>query len=138
MKILVTSHGGLCEGILESYEMLAGSTKGITALSLRSDDTGEFKQELSDWIDQQQDEPLLILCDIHGGTPYNESYRAFLKNGDRVRIVTGLNLPMLLETGLALPQGLDISKMVALALKAGREAVSAAERVAATDDVIDF
>ena len=44
MKILVTSHGALCNGILESFEMIAGQPPNIISLSLSKDDTGQYKK----------------------------------------------------------------------------------------------
>lgn len=123
MKILITSHGSLCTGMLESYEMLAGKALGITALPLTPDDTGQYQVALATFIDSTR-EQLLILCDIPGGTPYNESYRAFLENPDKLRIVSGLNLPMLLTAGLALNQNYKLDELAELAAKAANESIT--------------
>ncbi|MEY8292663.1 PTS mannose/fructose/sorbose family IIA subunit [Carnobacteriaceae bacterium 52-44] len=101
MKIIVTSHGDLCEGILDSYEMLAGKNENIIAIPLRENDTGEFENKITELV-KSIDDDILVLCDIYGGTPYNVSYYLYLEQSNRLRVVSGLNLPMLLETGLSL------------------------------------
>ncbi|ARE45402.1 hypothetical protein FBD73_15805 (plasmid) [Lacticaseibacillus paracasei] len=115
MEILITSHGGLCTGILESYEMLAGQPVGITALPLNQTDTGEYQQRLSQIMETKHEDGLLILCDIVAGTPYNESFKGFLRYPDDIRVVSGLNLAMLLEAGLALNSVSNLEDLANLA-----------------------
>ena len=64
---------------------------------------------------------LLVLADLRGGTPFNESYARFLKDPTHLRLVSGLNLPMLIEAGLA--DG-DLDAVYQTALDAGRFGVS--------------
>ena len=73
MHIVVTSHGSFCTGALSVYEMVAGKTDGICAVSLDFNDTGQFTPRLREVVEAHLDEGVLILCDIIGGTPYNLS-----------------------------------------------------------------
>lgn len=126
MKIIVTSHGELCTGVINSYEMLAGKNENIIAVSLKDSDTGEFKSNLGNLIKNSQ-EDLLIICDIYGGTPYNEAYYHFIQRPEQIRVVTGLNLPMLLETGLSLNGSVSLDGIVNVAMESGVSAVKSAE-----------
>ncbi|MEQ7046173.1 PTS sugar transporter subunit IIA [Enterococcus gallinarum] len=129
MKILVTSHGALCNGILESFEMIAGQLPNIISLSLSKDDTGQYKKELEDIIVTEKEDGLIILCDIIGGTPYNESYRHFLMYPDKVKVVSGLNLAMLMESGLALNNAVDLQELVDIAIDSGIQSITQAQPI---------
>lgn len=138
MKIIVTSHGALCNGILESYQMIAGSTNNIIAIPLTPDDTGQYKKSLKQVIEKYRQYQLLILCDIAGGTPYNESFQNFLKHPDSIRVISGLNLAMLLEVGLAVENIDSINDLANLAIKSGMQSVVQAKLVSDSDSNIEF
>lgn len=122
MKILVASHGDLAPGIISSYRMLAGENRDILVLSLKDNDTGQFKEELSEIINTN--DQILVLCDIKGGTPFNESYRLYLQNPEKIRIVSGLNLGMLLEVGLAISGGnVDLDNLADIAKESAVQSV---------------
>ena len=119
MHIVVTSHGSFCTGALSVYEMVAGKTDGICAVSLDFNDTGQFTPRLLEVVEAHLDEGVLILCDIIGGTPYNESFRLFLEHEDTVRVLANMNLPMLLEAGMARTTVPDLEELYKTAVQAG-------------------
>ena len=59
-----------------------------------------------------------------GGTPYNESYRHFLMYPDKVKVVSGLNLAMLMESGLALNNAVDLQELVDIAIDSGIQSIT--------------
>lgn len=135
MQIIITSHGNLCTGILNSYEMLAGKNENIIPISLKENDTGEFEKELTEVVNGTE-EDILILCDIFGGTPYNISNYLYLEQSNRLRIVSGLNLPMLLETGLSSNSTISLDEIVNVAIDAGSESIKVAEEITADEENI--
>lgn len=128
MKIIVTSHGNLCEGILNSYEMLVGKNDSIAAISLKENDTGEFEREITNIIKSTKGD-ILVLCDIYGGTPYNIAYYLYLEQSDRIRVVSGINLPMLLETGLSLSNSISLDSIVNVAINSGADSIKKADEI---------
>lgn len=137
MKILVASHGKLAPGIISSYRMLAGENRDILVLSLKDDDTGQFKEELSEIINTN--DKILVLCDIKGGTPFNESYRLYLQNPEKIRIVSGLNLGMLLEVGLAVSSGnVDLDHLAILAKESAVQSVFIAGSENLEEEELEF
>lgn len=126
MKILVTSHGELCRGIVKSYEMIAGIPNNIVCLELKPEDTGEFRTMLSDIVENEKGNGLIILCDILGGTPYNESYQWFLKYPESIRVVSGLNLGMLIESSFGMSNKTSIDDIANIASKSGIESITIA------------
>lgn len=97
--IILASHGGLAEGVLNSGEMIFGQQENIKAVSLEPSEGPEnikAKMEAAIQTFENQDE-VLFLVDLWGGTPFNQA-SALISGHDRWVIVTGLNLPMLIET----------------------------------------
>lgn len=97
MRYLVISHGPMSKAAVESAEMILGSQSRVNTLSVTMDSTIEsMYEEIVTVTSVYPDEEWIILTDIIGGTPFNASYRVLETNGN-VLIVTGFNLPLLIE-----------------------------------------
>lgn len=138
MNILLISHGEFCSGLLASYAMIAGENKQISYVMLNDDGIQSFSTRLAQRIESllKQGE-LLILADIKGGTPFNEAYGHFLQNPDKIQLVSGMNLPMLIEVGVNLMAGSTLTQLADLAIKTGKIAIEAA-LVEVEDDALEF
>lgn len=138
MKVLLTSHGSFCEGILESYNMIAGNNPDIITLKLDNDGIGKFQENLNALVNEIiEKEELLILCDIKGGTPFNESYNLLLTNPDKIRIVTGMNLPMLIEIGVQINCN-SLDELYNMALEMGKSGVDYIEVPDDSEEELEF
>lgn len=98
IHILITSHGGMAQGMMESVKMLMGVQENLDYVTfgedMGSDELDElYADKIKDVSDQNQ---YLILCDIKGGTPFNVVSRYSFKN-DNVAVIYGMNLPLLVE-----------------------------------------
>ena len=97
MRYLIISHGPMSKSAVESAEMILGSQNRVNTLSVTMDSTIEsMYEEIVTVTSVYPDEEWIILTDIIGGTPFNASYR-FLETNGNVLIVTGFNLPLLIE-----------------------------------------
>lgn len=95
--IVLISHGGFAQGLLEAATMIFGSAAEQTqALGLlRQEDPASFSTRLGTAIREvDTGDGVLVLADLLGGTPCNQAARYA---SDRVQILTGVNLGMLLE-----------------------------------------
>ncbi|MBO0452319.1 MULTISPECIES: PTS sugar transporter subunit IIA [Enterococcus] len=119
MKLLLLSHGELCQGLISSYQMIAGENKDIAAVSLTDTGIQDFSERLNKVLTGLEAEDVLILTDIKGGTPYNEAYKYYLSNENRVQLVAGMNLPMVIEAGLNLSNK-DLQAITEIAIEMGR------------------
>lgn len=123
--ILITSHGMMCEGILDSMKMIAGENSNIFVLKFN--ESYDYVNELHKQLDKMSNEydGILILTDIRSGTPFNESYKYMNENENiNMKIITGMNLPMIIELSLALEYENDLSKLVLLAVESGKESIT--------------
>ncbi|NJE40303.1 PTS mannose transporter subunit IIAB [Faecalicoccus pleomorphus] len=96
--IILASHGEFAEGIHQSGSMIFGEQANVKPCILKpSEGPQDIRKKMEEAIASfdQQDE-ILFLVDLWGGTPFNQA--SALKDGhESWAIVTGLNLPMLIE-----------------------------------------
>lgn len=100
-KILVASHGKLASGIINSVELFAGKQANIEVLDAYIDDSDytevieKFFEELSNM------EQGIIFTDIFGGSVNQKVCEISSRSEKKVIIITGFNLPILLEVILS-------------------------------------
>ncbi|MBQ9058792.1 MAG: PTS sugar transporter subunit IIB [Atopobiaceae bacterium] len=97
--IILATHGRFAEGIKMSGEMVFGPQADSEAVCLLpemgpDDFDAQLQQAISKMSNQQE---ILFLVDLWGGTPFNRASFALQQDGhERWAVVTGLNLPMLI------------------------------------------
>lgn len=97
--IILASHGAFAEGIKESGQMIFGVQEDVAAVVLTPDmGPDDMHKKLLDAIGSFGDqEHVLFLVDLWGGTPFNQVSRIIDEEGhDDWVAITGLNLPMLI------------------------------------------
>lgn len=99
VSIVIASHGKFADGIKQSGSMIFGEQEDVQSVTLMPDmGPDDLKKKLQDAIAtfSNQDE-VLFLVDLWGGTPFNQVNGLFEAHKDKWAIVAGLNLPMLIE-----------------------------------------
>ncbi len=95
--IILTSHGELAKGLLETTKLFLGEDlEQIEAVCLQpQDNPDEFVNVLAEAVKRvDSGDGVLVFCDLLFGSPCNCMARIL---GDNVEVVTGMNLPMVLE-----------------------------------------
>ena len=95
--VVVVTHGHLAVEFVNAAEAIVGDLTGIEAVSIGwHDDVEQARQEIGQAIGRVAT-PLgtLVLTDMFGGTPSNLAVTFLVP--DRVEVLTGVNLPMLLK-----------------------------------------
>lgn len=116
--VLLISHGSFAAGLLDAAEMILGKQEQIAAVGLLPQESPEEFQDKIRALVQKLDsgEGVLIFADLFGGSPANSA--AYLVSDKlNVDVVTGVSLPMLLET-LAARTGLELPTAVETAIAA--------------------
>ncbi|VBB07194.1 phosphotransferase system mannose-type iia component [Lucifera butyrica] len=94
-EILLLTHGGWGEKLIDSLKMIWGSTARVSEIPLMPHYTfEEYFEKVADKVAQMADHSLII-TDLFGGTTSNVS--AKLSQKYNIHILSGLNAPMLLE-----------------------------------------
>lgn len=97
--IIIASHGKFAEGIYQSGSMIFGDQQDVKpCVLLPSEGPENIRKKMEDAIStfSQQDE-ILFLIDLWSGTPFNQASSLVDGHDGHWVIVTGLNLPMLIE-----------------------------------------
>lgn len=94
--VVICTHRNLARALVETAEMIVGDFPSIETVSVEPEDgmeaiLGSLRAAIST-VDQGNG--VILLCDMLGGTPSNLSL-SFLS--DKVEVITGVNLPMLLK-----------------------------------------
>ena len=112
--IVVVTHGQLAREMVAAAEMIIGELPNVTAVSIGwHESPEEAEKEIENAISRVEDgSGTVLLTDMFGGTPTNLSLSLLEK--DRLEVVTGVNLPMLIRiASLGEDVGGDCSILVA-------------------------
>ena len=116
--MLLISHGGMAEGMLDSMELIMGSCEQMHTVSLCAGEDFESLLDSGDGV--------LVFVDLYGASPFNAAVYAaarMAQEGRNVRVLAGMNLAMLLETA-AMRISSSLQELVAIAGAAGRDGIS--------------
>jgi mannose/fructose-specific phosphotransferase system component IIA len=118
--VVLISHGDMAKGLISSAGMLAPDLSQLSALTLWPEDNpDEFQKKLQDAIKEADTgEGVFVLADMLGGTPCN---RAVYFIGEKVRLLTGLSLPMLYSLLTIREEGGDLASIARDVLAEARE-----------------
>ncbi|RVU97874.1 PTS mannose transporter subunit EIIAB [Coriobacteriales bacterium OH1046] len=98
VSIVLASHGALAQGIMESGSMIFGPQESVAAVVLTPDmGPDDMHRKLLEAVAALADqEHVLFLVDLWGGTPFNQVSRILEEEQHEDWVaVTGLSLPML-------------------------------------------
>jgi len=123
--IVLISHGNFAEGLLDAAEMITGEAEKIACIGLQPmDDVDQLVDRIQDAVDQVNDgDGVLLLVDLFGASPFNAGGRLFLEKKDHLELVTGMNLPMLVEL-LVAREELNLDDASQMVLQAGVSGIS--------------
>ena len=123
--IVITSHGPMAQGILETSKLFFGEQPQMTARCLSAEDNpDEFLDTLKEAISEvDTGDGVIVFCDMLFGSPCNCMARIVAEDleSDKVQVITGVNLAMILQI-LAVREASDVS--VEELLKSGNEGIA--------------
>ncbi|WP_019772162.1 PTS sugar transporter subunit IIB, partial [Streptococcus sobrinus] len=98
--IIIASHGKFAEGIHQSGSMIFGEQEKVQVVTfMPNEGPDDLYGHFNDAIAQfEADDEILVLADLWSGSPFNQASRVMGELSDRkMAIITGLNLPMLIQ-----------------------------------------
>ena len=123
--LIVTGHANFGSGMTSSVNLIAGEQEAYRYVDfLPTYGTEELTEEIAKAMDQLKGcEGIIIFTDLMGGSPFNVA--ASLGHGkENVRIVSGTNLPMLVEIVMSRKFMDDLDGLVESVLETGKEQVT--------------
>jgi PTS system mannose-specific IIA component len=127
IPVLVLTHGNLASELLQAAQTIDPSLEGqAAAMSLPWDvDSDEASQSLKKQLRElDQGEGTLVLTDMFGGTATNLAL-PYLER-EKVEIVTGVNLPMLVKLGSLQGRSLSLNELATGLTAAGQKSIRVA------------
>lgn len=99
--IVITSHGPMAQGILETSKLFFGEQQQMKACCLSAEDNpDEFVDVLKAALAEvDTGDGAYVFCDMLFGSPCNCMARVIAENleSDKIQVITGVNLAMILQ-----------------------------------------
>lgn len=129
VSILVISHGLFAQELCRSVELIVGNISFLSSMSMdMTEGVEKLKKDLFEKITalSKTNNRLLILCDLYFGCPFItaiECAKSILP-AQSFKVVTGVNLPMLLELCVAnKDHSADLDNLVDIAVQMGKKGI---------------
>lgn len=139
IPILVITHGESAPKLVETAEMITGKQDECqTVKFIMGESLDKLKSDIVNHINKFQD-PTNVLClaDLKGGTPFNVLVQ-LTKDYPKMDIITGVNVPMLMQTFIQRTVGISKEELIRKAIDAGHEGIYRFEQVSIPKDDEEF
>ncbi|CAM3312400.1 PTS sugar transporter subunit IIB [Streptococcus pluranimalium] len=128
--IIIASHGKFAEGIHQSGSMIFGDQEKVQVVTfMPSEGPDDLYAHFNNAIAQfDADDEILVLADLWSGSPFNQASRIMGENPDRkFAIITGLNLPMLIQayTERMMDANAGVEQVAANIIKEAKDGIKA-------------
>lgn len=136
---ILTGHGQFSNGLKSALDMVAGDQPAFQIVPFEGSEAATYGDDLRAAITAMRaecEEGVIVFVDLLGGTPFNQSMM-IANDVDKLEIVTGTNLPMVIELLFARNGATDVTALAEQAVTAGKLAVtrqSLASVMGNTDD----
>lgn len=123
-KVIIATHGCLACELVNTSKVFTDSENLVPLCIAVGDNLVEFKEKMYHEMISNTCEEVLVLVDLSGGTPFNTAARILHEYAGtkRMDIITGVNLPMLLEILIGY-KDLPLSDAVQSAIDTGRSGI---------------
>jgi mannose PTS system EIIA component len=130
LGIVIVTHGNLGDVLIETAEIIfSAKAEAIISVSIDLKQNVEtLRKKIKDGIKAvNQQNGILILTDMFGGTPSNLSY-SFLEEG-KVEVISGVNLPILVKAMNCRKKEAELHQMAKAIEEYGKKSISLASDV---------
>ena len=123
---LIVTHGKLAYELLNAAQKIEANIGLVEAVPLEwSDTVDEAREKIRLALERMSEASgVIIFTDMFGGTPSNISL-SFLEK-DRVEIVTGVNLPMIVKFAMMQQDAADLAALAHVISEKGSKAIRVA------------
>ncbi len=129
--LVLATHGRLAEELLRTAEGIVGRLEQCEAVSIGAGTSMEQQQaQLGEAVKRcDSGDGVLVLTDMFGGTPANLAL-TFLD--EKIEVVTGVNLPMILKLATARADALGVRETAELITGYGQKNITLASELLRT------
>lgn len=136
--IIIVGHGKFGLGLTSSLTMIAGEPQEYFALEFTDEmPLDELSTKIEAAINElDHDKGIVVLTDLLGGTPFKTAM-LLKEKYQNLAILTGTNLPMLIELNLMRQFSEDVFELAKKIEATGRQQVQYIEEISVKEDVED-
>ncbi|MBR3602777.1 MAG: PTS sugar transporter subunit IIA [Lachnospiraceae bacterium] len=135
--ILITGHGHFATGLGSSLQLITGITENVALVDFEADhSTDTLKANLHKAMDSLKEcDGILVLSDLAGGSPFNNASMCMAERPDqRIEVVAGTNLPMIIEGASMMGAYDDPLELAETLIPTGKDYIVRFELVKHEDD----
>lgn len=119
INLIVATHGKMSEETVNLTKMVLGESEQLDFVTfLPGEGPEDLIEKYKNIISKYKSEGTLFLVDLFGGSPYNAACRIVAET-ENTDVITGVNVPMLLEVLDAREETNKVSKLVETAKNSG-------------------
>ncbi len=126
IAIIIGTHGSAAEQLLKTTEMLIGEQDNVAFIDFVHGENAEtlIEKYNAKLENLDKNSGVLFLVDTWGGSPFNAASRIVIDK-ENYEVVTGVNIPMLVETFMGRDDNPTLTELTSIALETGRLGVRA-------------
>lgn len=120
--IILSGHGQFATGLYSSIKLIAGQQENFEAIDFEEGMSADvLSGKISDAIDKISSmDHIVILTDIPGGTPFNESAKLSATK-ENVTVLAGVSAPVLLDS--CFKRSLPVDQFIKEIVQSGKDAM---------------
>ncbi len=124
--LVIATHGHLAEELVSTAEQIVGELADVATCSI---DPGSSPEEIGEQMRRAVEsvdsgEGVIVLADLFGGTPCNQGL--MLSRQQRVEVLTGVNLPMVLKANSLRAEKLSLPELASALARYGQKNITCA------------
>ncbi|MBU3948729.1 MAG: PTS fructose transporter subunit IIA [Proteobacteria bacterium] len=127
--IVIVTHQKLGDALIDAAEFILGNRPDkVVSVSININEPADkLREKISEGIKKvNENEGVIILTDMFGGSPSNLSY-SFLEEG-RTEVISGVNLPILIKA-INSRKDMDVAKLAQCIEAYGKKSISLASGI---------
>ena len=119
--LVLVTHAGIARELLAASELIMGEVERVEAVSISPDDPVDLiRDSITEAIKKVDEDGVIIMTDMFGGTPSNMSLSFLQENS--VEVLTGVNLPMMIKF-VADREKFGVAELAEKLKQCGRESI---------------
>lgn len=136
--LIVATHGNFASGIISSVNLIAGEQNDLIGVNfVEGQSSEELKQNLEKAISDISCDEILILTDLMGGTPFNiSSTISTSTDNKKIKVVSGMNLPMLMEAVFSRDQT-DLDSLITVIKESAIDGISDLDTISKAENNVE-
>lgn len=129
--VVIITHADMAKGIETSVNLIIGKQEQFETIGLyEGEDFEEFKSKVGNTVEElNTGNGVIALVDLFGASPYNSvayNMTSFQEKGIPLRLVTGVNLPMVIEVLMARETATSPDELYPISLESGKDGIKEA------------